>query len=136
MVPSSISLGAKRTLGSPASDHWFALAALLGDDRHVTRACDGDASRLTRRVSGAVLFDLDETLIVEEPAALPAFEATAQLAAREHALDAVALADAATGGKSTARRSGENKPNPLPPAATGCLRTSMVSVVSIRPPSC
>jgi putative hydrolase of the HAD superfamily len=39
-----------------------------------------------------VLFDLDETLVVEEPAAAGAFEATALLAAGHHDLDVAALA--------------------------------------------
>lgn len=43
----------------------------------------------------AVLFDLDETLVVEEPAAVAAFEATARFAASRCEVDAVALAVAA-----------------------------------------
>ncbi len=44
---------------------------------------------------GAILFDLDETLVVEEPAAVAAFAATAAVAARRSGLDATALALAA-----------------------------------------
>jgi putative hydrolase of the HAD superfamily len=40
----------------------------------------------------ALLFDLDETLMVEEPAAEAAFLASAQLAAAEHGVDSEALA--------------------------------------------
>jgi putative hydrolase of the HAD superfamily len=43
----------------------------------------------------ALLFDLDETLVVEEPAAVAAFEATARAAADRHGVDAAALAAAA-----------------------------------------
>ena len=43
----------------------------------------------------AVIFDLDETLVVEEPAVLDAFLATAQVAADRRGLDAAALAVAA-----------------------------------------
>jgi putative hydrolase of the HAD superfamily len=43
----------------------------------------------------ALLFDLDETLVVEEPAAVAAFEATARLAASVDDVDAAALAGAA-----------------------------------------
>jgi phosphoserine phosphatase len=43
-------------------------------------------------VVDVVLFDLDETLIVEEPAAVASFLATAQRAAATHGLDADALA--------------------------------------------
>jgi putative hydrolase of the HAD superfamily len=46
-------------------------------------------------VTQTLLFDLDETLIVEEPAAVAAFRATAALAGRHHDLDAAALAAAA-----------------------------------------
>ena len=42
-----------------------------------------------------LLFDLDETLVVEEPAAVAAFEATAQVAATHHDVDVPALAVAA-----------------------------------------
>ena len=48
----------------------------------------------------AFLFDLDETLVVEEPAAVAAFEATARLAATERPLDVAALA---VGARSRAR---------------------------------
>lgn len=41
------------------------------------------------------MFDLDETLVVEEPAAVTAFEATAQLAASRYDVDAEPLAVAA-----------------------------------------
>lgn len=44
---------------------------------------------------GALLFDLDETLVVEEPAAVAAFEATAQFAASRCDVDAAPLAVAA-----------------------------------------
>jgi phosphoserine phosphatase len=44
---------------------------------------------MTRR---ALLVDLDDTLVVEEPAAVAAFAATAAVAAERHALDARALA--------------------------------------------
>jgi putative hydrolase of the HAD superfamily len=40
----------------------------------------------------AVLFDLDDTLVVEEPAAAAAFRATADVAARRHPLNADVLA--------------------------------------------
>ena len=40
----------------------------------------------------ALLLDLDDTLIVEEPAAVAAFAATARVAAEHHPLDAAALA--------------------------------------------
>jgi phosphoserine phosphatase len=40
----------------------------------------------------ALLFDLDETLMVEEPAAAASFDATAQFAATHHELDPTALA--------------------------------------------
>ena len=43
----------------------------------------------------AYLFDLDETLVVEEPAAVAAFEATARHAAAARSLDVAALAVAA-----------------------------------------
>jgi putative hydrolase of the HAD superfamily len=43
----------------------------------------------------AVLFDLDDTLVVEQPAAAAAFAATADRAAAHHDLDAAALAAAA-----------------------------------------
>jgi putative hydrolase of the HAD superfamily len=43
----------------------------------------------------ALLFDLDETLMVEEPAAVAAFDATARFAATEHDLDPAELARAA-----------------------------------------
>ena len=43
----------------------------------------------------ALLLDLDDTLIVEEPAAVAAFAATASVAAERHPLDAAALALAA-----------------------------------------
>jgi putative hydrolase of the HAD superfamily len=43
----------------------------------------------------ALLFDLDETLVVEEPAAVAAFEATARLGAARHGVDVAALALAA-----------------------------------------
>lgn len=42
-----------------------------------------------------LLFDLDETLVVEEPAAVAAFEASARLAAESHEVDVDALAIAA-----------------------------------------
>ncbi len=42
-----------------------------------------------------LLFDLDETLVVEEPAVVAAFEATAALAAAHHEIDVAALALAA-----------------------------------------
>lgn len=40
----------------------------------------------------AILFDLDDTLVVEEPAAAAAFLATAHVAARRHAIDPAVLA--------------------------------------------
>ena len=40
----------------------------------------------------AILFDLDDTLVVEEPAAAAAFLATAHVAARRHAVDPAVLA--------------------------------------------
>ena len=43
----------------------------------------------------AILFDLDDTLVVEEPAAAAAFLATAEVAAERHDLDADALARSA-----------------------------------------
>jgi putative hydrolase of the HAD superfamily len=43
-------------------------------------------------VTAAVLIDLDDTLVVEEPAAAAAFLATAHVAARRHAVDPAALA--------------------------------------------
>jgi putative hydrolase of the HAD superfamily len=46
-------------------------------------------------MNGAVLFDLDETLVVEEPAAVTAFAATARFAASRYDVDAEALALAA-----------------------------------------
>lgn len=49
----------------------------------------------------AVLFDLDETLILDEPVAQQAFESAAQQAAAHHALDPARLAQTA---QSTARR--------------------------------
>jgi putative hydrolase of the HAD superfamily len=42
-----------------------------------------------------LLFDLDDTLVVEEPAAVAAFEAAALMAATRHAVDVAALAIAA-----------------------------------------
>lgn len=48
----------------------------------------------------ALLFDLDETLMVEEPAAVASFEATAQVAAMRHELDPETLA---TGARARAR---------------------------------
>ena len=48
-----------------------------------------------RRRIRAVLFDLDDTLVVEEPAAAAAFLATAEVAAERHDLDADALARSA-----------------------------------------
>ena len=41
----------------------------------------------------------------------------------------------AISGKSAGPRNRENKPKPLQSVATGCLRSSMIRVVSIRPPS-
>jgi putative hydrolase of the HAD superfamily len=46
-------------------------------------------------MTAAVLFDLDETLMIEEPAAVAAFYATADTAAEQHRLDVPALALAA-----------------------------------------
>jgi putative hydrolase of the HAD superfamily len=43
-------------------------------------------------VTQAILFDLDDTLVVEEPAAAAAFLATAHVAARRHAVDPAVLA--------------------------------------------
>jgi putative hydrolase of the HAD superfamily len=43
-------------------------------------------------VRGALLFDLDDTLMVEEPAAAAAFDATARSAAAQYAVDVAALA--------------------------------------------
>jgi len=43
-------------------------------------------------VRRAILFDLDDTLVVEEPAAAAAFLATAYVAARRHAVDPAVLA--------------------------------------------
>jgi putative hydrolase of the HAD superfamily len=51
-------------------------------------------------VARAVLFDLDDTLMVEEPAAVETFAATARAAAERHDLDAAALA---IGGRARAR---------------------------------
>jgi len=48
----------------------------------------------------ALLFDLDETLMVEEPAAVASFKATAEVAAARHDLDSEVLA---TGARSRAR---------------------------------
>jgi putative hydrolase of the HAD superfamily len=48
----------------------------------------------------AVLFDLDDTLVVEEPVAAETFAATARVAAERHELDAAALA---TGARARAR---------------------------------
>jgi putative hydrolase of the HAD superfamily len=48
----------------------------------------------------ALLFDLDDTLIVEEPAAVAAFDATAQFAAARYSIDRQALA---SGARSRAR---------------------------------
>jgi putative hydrolase of the HAD superfamily len=42
-------------------------------------------------VKSTLLFDLDDTLIVEEPAAVAAFEATARIASRRYGLDAAEL---------------------------------------------
>lgn len=44
---------------------------------------------------GALLFDLDETLMVEEPAAAAAFDATAEVAAAHHGIDPKMLSSAA-----------------------------------------
>lgn len=46
-------------------------------------------------MTAAILFDLDDTLVVEEPAADAAFLATARVAAGRHQLDAPALARSA-----------------------------------------
>jgi beta-phosphoglucomutase-like phosphatase (HAD superfamily) len=46
-------------------------------------------------VKPALLFDLDDTLVVEEPAAAAAFLATAQAALAHHRVDAEMLAVAA-----------------------------------------
>jgi putative hydrolase of the HAD superfamily len=46
-------------------------------------------------VTGAILIDLDDTLVVEEGAAVAAFAATARAAAVHHPIDAAALAVAA-----------------------------------------
>lgn len=46
-------------------------------------------------MTSAILFDLDDTLVVEEPAAAASFRATADVAAARHDLDARALARAA-----------------------------------------
>jgi putative hydrolase of the HAD superfamily len=46
-------------------------------------------------VRRALLFDLDDTLVVEEPAAAASFAATAQVAGTRHRVDAEALAGAA-----------------------------------------
>jgi putative hydrolase of the HAD superfamily len=43
----------------------------------------------------ALLFDLDETLVIEEPAAVAAFEATAEIAAARYGVDVKTLAIAA-----------------------------------------
>jgi putative hydrolase of the HAD superfamily len=50
----------------------------------------------------ALLFDLDETLMVEEPAAVATFGATAQLAA--HSYDTIDLAKLANDARSRARK--------------------------------
>ncbi len=47
-----------------------------------------------------MLFDLDETLVVEEAAAVAAFEAAARFASQEHAVD---VAELATGARARAR---------------------------------
>lgn len=46
-------------------------------------------------MTDVLLFDLDETLMVEEPAAVAAFQATARRAAADHEVDVAALAVAA-----------------------------------------
>jgi hypothetical protein len=43
-------------------------------------------------VKHALLFDLDDTLVVEEPAAAASFAATAQVAGTRHRVDTEALA--------------------------------------------
>jgi hypothetical protein len=48
----------------------------------------------------SLLFDLDDTLMVEEPAAVAAFQATARFAAAHHEVDAPTLA---LGARSQAR---------------------------------
>src|ERR1044072_7193556 len=62
----------------------------------------------------ALLFDLDETLVVEEPAAAAAFAATAQVAAVRHGMDLELLASEA---RSPARELGDAAP--APPARRG-----------------
>lgn len=57
------------------------------------RLCD--RARAGRGMKRALLFDLDDTLMVEESAAVAAFEATAQFAAGSHDVDVAALAGAA-----------------------------------------
>jgi putative hydrolase of the HAD superfamily len=55
------------------------------------------AVMLRPQVTRTLLFDLDETLVVEEPAAAAALRATAEFARRRHTLDAATLAEAARG---------------------------------------
>jgi putative hydrolase of the HAD superfamily len=57
-------------------------------------------------VKPAILFDLDDTLIVERPAADAAFLATAEIAAARHALDPAALAQSALARARAAWRAG------------------------------
>lgn len=50
---------------------------------------------MVRAVKPVLLFDLDDTLMVEEPAAVAAFEATAAFAGTQQQLDTATLALAA-----------------------------------------
>lgn len=51
----------------------------------------------TARPARAILFDLDDTLVIEEPGARDAFLATCELARTQHGLDPQALYDAVLG---------------------------------------
>lgn len=62
-----------------------------GPPRSTSGALTREPGRL-RQVTLTLLFDLDETLVVEEPAAVAAFEATAQIATRRYTLDPAQLA--------------------------------------------
>jgi hypothetical protein len=52
-------------------------------------------------VTRALLFDLDDTLMVEEPAAVAAFAATARVAATRCDIDVATLALAGAGSSTT-----------------------------------
>ena len=79
---------------------------------------------------GAILFDLDETLVVEEPAAVAAFEATANVAARRYGLDASELALAA---RARARDLWYSTPvHDMPERRNQFLGRSLVSLRGVR----